>query len=325
MPTEHGIESYAAGGRRLVKARFPDFERLSAAAPTWGFDCHQLDPAEAASSLLQFSEPGLTIQRFELGFGLDQAGSTPPGVHTLGFLHPVTEVRLHRREFGGSQIGVFRPGGQFEGSSRAGFVAWTVSVEEARLEEAREVGGLLGTKSLDLCNAKLYEVDRAILGRLRKLATLGFSALSAAPSRLQDDVVGEVLGFRFLQTLAEALATGDAREPPARPRQRRLAVRRAVEFINDNCEDAIQIGDLCKLTNVGWATLVRGFREEYGVTPRAYLRAVRLNRIHQALGRGDARTVVADVANQWGLWHMGQFARDYRRLFGELPSETLGR
>ena len=31
----------------------------------------------------------------------------------------------------------------------------------------------------------------------------------------------------------------------------------------------------------------------------------------------------ADSANNWGFWHMGQFAKDYRRLFGELPSKTL--
>jgi len=34
---------------------------------------------------------------------------------------------------------------------------------------------------------------------------------------------------------------------------------------------------------------------------------------------------VAEIANAWGFWHMGQFARDYRFMFGELPSETLGR
>ncbi|NOR23809.1 MAG: helix-turn-helix domain-containing protein [Desulforhopalus sp.] len=32
---------------------------------------------------------------------------------------------------------------------------------------------------------------------------------------------------------------------------------------------------------------------------------------------------VIDVSNVWGFWHMGQFAADYRNLFGELPSETL--
>ena len=34
---------------------------------------------------------------------------------------------------------------------------------------------------------------------------------------------------------------------------------------------------------------------------------------------------VADVANEWGFWHMGGFAADYRKLFGELPSTTLNR
>ncbi|MCK5375915.1 MAG: helix-turn-helix domain-containing protein, partial [Acidobacteria bacterium] len=32
---------------------------------------------------------------------------------------------------------------------------------------------------------------------------------------------------------------------------------------------------------------------------------------------------VTDVANNWGFWHMGQFAADYRKMFGELPSQTL--
>jgi hypothetical protein len=32
-----------------------------------------------------------------------------------------------------------------------------------------------------------------------------------------------------------------------------------------------------------------------------------------------------DVANRWGFWHMGQFAADYKRQFGELPSATLKR
>ena len=51
------------------------------------------------------------------------------------------------------------------------------------------------------------------------------------------------------------------------------------------------------------------------------LRGVRIE-LRQSCSR---RTRVADVAAQWGFWHMGQFAADYRRRFGELPSETLRR
>jgi len=33
--------------------------------------------------------------------------------------------------------------------------------------------------------------------------------------------------------------------------------------------------------------------------------------------------IIADLANEWGFWHMGQFAKDYQRQFGELPRDTL--
>ena len=43
---------------------------------------------------------------------------------------------------------------------------------------------------------------------------------------------------------------------------------------------------------------------------------------HELLA-GSADTRISDVANRWGFWHMGSFAADYRKQFGELPSETL--
>jgi AraC-like DNA-binding protein len=32
---------------------------------------------------------------------------------------------------------------------------------------------------------------------------------------------------------------------------------------------------------------------------------------------------VNEIAARWGFDHAGNFAADYRRLFGELPSQTL--
>ena len=47
----------------------------------------------------------------------------------------------------------------------------------------------------------------------------------------------------------------------------------------------------------------------------------------RALRQADPtmKGIVADTANARGFWHMGQFAADYRRMFGKLPSETLAR
>jgi hypothetical protein len=37
----------------------------------------------------------------------------------------------------------------------------------------------------------------------------------------------------------------------------------------------------------------------------------------------DASGGVAAVANRWGIRHLGRFAGEYRKMFGELPSRTL--
>jgi transcriptional regulator GlxA family with amidase domain len=74
---------------------------------------------------------------------------------------------------------------------------------------------------------------------------------------------------------------------------------------------------------VSLRTLNRGFRERFGIGPKAYLLRQRLAAVRRDLIRATSDQRVADAANRRGFWHMGQFARDYRSVFGELPSATL--
>jgi AraC-like DNA-binding protein len=51
-----------------------------------------------------------------------------------------------------------------------------------------------------------------------------------------------------------------------------------------------------------------------------------LNGVHRDLKNADsAPTKITDVAIYWGFWHISQFAIDYQRFFGELPSQTMNR
>ncbi|MDR0378492.1 MAG: helix-turn-helix domain-containing protein [Candidatus Accumulibacter sp.] len=112
------------------------------------------------------------------------------------------------------------------------------------------------------------------------------------------------------------------------PRRSRLnhrkIVSRAREYLLEHPDKVISITDLCENLYVSRRTLQNCFHEVLGVCPVTYLKALRLNAVRRALKEGacDARTV-QDVATAHGFWHMSQFAADYRRLFQELPSETL--
>ena len=56
-----------------------------------------------------------------------------------------------------------------------------------------------------------------------------------------------------------------------------------------------------------------------------YLRNVRFQRAREALKRGQAETSVTEIAKSCGFNHMSRFSAEYRKRFGENPSETLGR
>jgi hypothetical protein len=50
----------------------------------------------------------------------------------------------------------------------------------------------------------------------------------------------------------------------------------------------------------------------------------RLHQVREALRNAEPdELTVTSVAAQYGFWQFGRFAGQYRRLFGELPSDTL--
>ncbi len=63
----------------------------------------------------------------------------------------------------------------------------------------------------------------------------------------------------------------------------------------------------------------------FDIGPKRYIHIRRLSAVRQQILSRDSRETVTDIANYWGFWHMGQFAADYRRHFGEAPSDTKAR
>ncbi len=101
------------------------------------------------------------------------------------------------------------------------------------------------------------------------------------------------------------------------------AVKRAMDYIRANYKNPITIADIISVANVPGRTLFKHFRDSKGLSPMQYLRNIRFEQTRKRLLRSDARSSITDIALEEGFVHMGRFSVEYRRRYGESPSDTL--
>jgi AraC-like DNA-binding protein len=103
------------------------------------------------------------------------------------------------------------------------------------------------------------------------------------------------------------------------------AARIAADYCREHFAEPLSVRDLAAVAHVSERTLFAAFRREFGMTPGRWLRSLRLERARDALLRGVGAAGVATVAVAHGFGHVGRFSADYKRVYGEWPSETLRR
>jgi AraC-like DNA-binding protein len=128
-------------------------------------------------------------------------------------------------------------------------------------------------------------------------------------------------------TLLTTFPNSWIREPDYRDRldTTTTTLSRAIAFMETNADLDISIVDVARAAYVTVRAVQLAFRRHHDTTPMAYLRRVRLDRIHERLRDahpGDG-TTIANVAATWGFADPSRFSALYRRTYGQPPSQTL--
>ena len=162
---------------------------------------------------------------------------------------------------------------------------------------------------------------RAVTAHLRSLLDLA----EARPKLLAQPRTRQVVEQECARCVVEVMAqsAGGDRTACWSSHRERL-VRRADDYMRAGRGGPLSLFDLCRELDASERALHYAFQEVRGMSPMAYFQAGRLNAVRQELKAAAVGTAtVREIARRWGFGHTGEFAAAYRRLFGELPSQTL--
>lgn len=288
----------------------------------WSMDFRQLGHSSTGVRIAAIATPVSMLMHSRIGSRTHQLGALDARTITFGLPdRDQSAIRFGPTLTDSDTLTLFDNRAGFDAVSEADFGAYTLTLDTAHLESLAD--------ELDL------DFDRAWFSNGMRHKPLPANGLTALRSQMNSVLCagverpGNAAIARSLQqdiavSLLRAFSGSDSERGESRSARQR-AVFRAREFMAANLDEVPAISEVCARASCSIATLERGFREYFGVSPKQYLSATRLSRARSALLQAPPGVAVGDIAAACGFWHMSKFAADYKRMFGELPSATLRR
>ncbi len=299
--------------------RFKEFEAYAAA----------LVHADLGLMLPRLIEPRWEVATQSLGSFELQFGKEGCGIIAEGAVQPNGQtlfVPMAGLQFANGQplhdhsVLVLGPGAELAIASQEAHSWCSVYFPVSNESSANADPGTPGSCS------KVVNIGNEAMTRLRRLVGCLEDSLRLEPALTNSPAVAKCIQADLLEMFQPIVATiGAPSRTMGRPSfPRREIIRRTLDKIGQHEDGLVSMEDLTRAVNVSERTLRNIFLEYYGMPLRRYLFTRRLHQVRSELQLADPEyATVTAIAAQFGFWHFGRFASQYRRLFGEAPSQTL--
>jgi len=269
----------------------------------------------------------IDLQELQIGGAATYAGDGTPNTLTLGIpMRESNRIRIDGHALEDNSLIYLKRDQPFTFAARQ-LTHWagiTIALESGNrhreLFDAEQVMARLdrGTRA---------QTDPAHLARLRRLVT-GISEAKeqgAFNEQSASNAAEQEVLMAVLNTIDASSATLD--KHVGRPQvSRSRVISRTLDLLEARQRKPLFIDDLCVATEVSERTLRNVFQEYFGVGPMRFLKVRQLLEIRAALLAGDpSQDTVTRIAARFGVWDFSLFARNYKALYGESPSQTLRR
>ncbi len=316
-----------SASRRL---RVTDPESLVGAIRGASLEAWILSGSQKESEVSHIQLPGCSLDQARFGPSMLFRGAAAKDRYMLAYVADCPQEGYSLNfgtPFQAGCMGFYAPGEAIDTKTPQEYRNATLSIHEAVFHDSlashfpEYVGkAIKGRKFMSLAPAACKAMN-SLLASTTELIHLAPETLASETARYE--LEGEVLD-RFFDLIRSH--QGPSTSPPRLAQRRHMRLKRARDFIEGNSHRPIRLEELCTVTGLSRRGLEYLFIDLLGISAGAFLLQSRLHGVRGELLKAQpSHGEVKRCALNWGFWHLGRFASDYRSQFGEPPKVTLFR
>ena len=310
---------------QIIKNSFTDFNIYNNTIKDWHLEYNILSSNDFFADLNLFQDQQFGLTRLKLKGKLVHTGLSPNGYRT--FIIPVNynnKFIYFDRGTSGNELIIFPKNNKINAVTFNNFEAFIISIENSFLKEKLEqiefykCEEIFGESELELFLSKEFSAEFYKLANYfltKHINSVNFAENKTNKHKeLVNIIIDKLLKYIEITRLIKK---------KQHKNKKNFALKEALDIIHSN-NSVYSIKELSALTNVSERTLLYAFKEKFNVSPSEYIKAYRLNKVKVEIFEHKGKNIsISTIAGKYHFWHMGQFAKDFKKQFGILPSKVF--
>lgn len=307
----------------LQEVTFASLEEVNDFPHGWTSQFYALSDGQNSFHMRRTETPSMVVSTGNFDGPTLQLGEVPESMKTFALcLTKGAGVRWRGAEVSTVDIMAFGSDRELECTADSPVSICTLSISDSYLQRTLEaldlevdfdLGGLLRLE---------HQSQERLISQLSDLVLLSDYANSVGGDAKDQLAQVEEELLRELALIVGGVPTGRL----VNVKNGYNLVSRALEYIRYNANSPIRVTVVAAEVGVSVRSLEMHFKKYLSATPKQVINLVRMAAVrHRLLETSREQSSVTKIVYEFGYCHLSQFAGDYRRVYGELPSETLWR
>jgi len=305
----------------IMDVKFSSHEEMSEMAKLWEVEQVQIEKGPFTGSLYGINTPHIQIAKAIRSHGVIIKGKSPRNCYMFASVNGIGEITHNGLPFTSNELLVLDNNDQIDFTSKSASSDITIAIDKDFFEKTYES---LFDQSftynreknrIELINTKGNSIEYD-LDRWRNYLTQNVDEW------VKDSVLTEEIEKNIIETLCSYIGVVKDHKILSSEKDA-IALR---HYIDKNYREDITIKEICDTLNTCERSLRSSFKKIFGLNPKDYLSRYRLGKFRNSLIKNSAdNPSISIIGSQEGLFHPSRLPKEYKEMFGYLPSDIPGK